>query len=158
MPQAYTTDLNRSPDPSRHRALVQSILDFWRVQDVEQTLSGLSEGILYQLYTFHNARPSLQLLTGKDAVRTMMFEVLAQFDYLHYEPTVLDVSGGIGRVQIQFDLRHRASGERLTGSKRQFYVIGDHVITRINEFHDTALVAAFLRLTQSTGESVRFRL
>ena len=150
MPQAYATNLNRSPDSSRHRALVQSVLDYWRVQDVERTLSALSEDILYQLYTFHDARPSLQLLTGKDAVRTMMFEVLAQFDYLRYEPTVLDVSSGVARVQIQFDLRHRTTGERLIGSKRQFYVIGDHVITRINEFHDTALVSAFLRFIQST--------
>ena len=150
MPQAYAINLHRSPDSSRHRALVQSVLDYWRVQDVERTLSALSEDILYQLYTFHDARPSLQLLTGKDAVRTMMFEVLAQFDYLRYEPTVLDVSSGVARVQIQFDLRHRTTGERLIGSKRQFYVIGDHVITRINEFHDTALVSAFLRFIQST--------
>lgn len=131
------------------RAVIEQALDYWQAQDVEQTLAMYDEQILYRLYTFHDARPSVKLLKGRDAVREMMFDVLMRFDYLRYNSTILSVSDGTARVQIQFDLRHRSTGEHLTGSKRQFYMVAGGKIQRINEFHDEAMLAAFARLIQA---------
>jgi ketosteroid isomerase-like protein len=133
-----------------YRVLSQT-LAYWQAQDVEQTVSMYSEDIVYRSFSFHKSRPSVQLLRGHDEIRDMLFHVLAEFDYLRYDPVILDVTGQMARVQVQFDLRHRQSGERLTGSKRQFYAIGDGKVQRINQFHDEAMVAAFFRMIRGAS-------
>lgn len=129
--------------------VLKRALSYWQAQDVEQTLTQYSETIVYRLFSFHNAIPAVQVLRGRDAVRDMMFDVLTQFDYVRYEPAILDVNGAIARVHVQFELQHRASGQRLSGSTRQFFVVGDGLVQRINQFHDEALVTAFVRLVRS---------
>ena len=87
-------------------------------------------------------------LRGKEAVRTALFDILVQFDYLHYASDILDVRDGVARVQSRFVLRHRPTRRSLSGSKRQRIVISGGEIVRIDEYHDVALVDAFMRLTQ----------
>lgn len=129
-------------------ALIEDSLRYWRVQDVELTLSTYADDVVYRLYTFQNQEPGFADLRGKDAVRTALYDILSQFDYLSYTSDILDVSDGVGRVQSRFVLRHRMSGESLSGSKRQRIAIAAGEIVRIDEYHDLALVNAFMRLTQ----------
>ena len=71
------------------------------------------------------------------------------FDYLAYSSDLLELYDGVARVQCQFVLRHRASGESLSGSKRQRLYVEQGEIVRIDEYHDIAMVNAFMRLTKS---------
>ena len=137
----------RSAGPAAFEVVKQA-LAYWKVQDVEQTLAHYSEDIVYRSFTFHNAFPTVQVLRGRDEIRDMMFDVLAQFDYIRYEPVTIDVIGGIAHVQVAFDLRHRTSGEHLSGSKWQFFVVSGGQIQRIHQFHDETLVTAFLRMAR----------
>lgn len=141
-----------------HHGLIETILRYWSVQDVEQTLGLCADTVVYQLNIAPGTTGLLvppeagcQAATieqhGKDAVRAMMYDVLAKFDYLHYETTILDIHDGVARIHIDYMLRHRATGEELTGSKRFVLGIEDGLVARIDEYLDAARVGAFLRLT-----------
>lgn len=132
-----------------HQTLIETTLKFWAVQDVEQTLGMLSDDVVYQIYNVATAAPFAGATRGKDALRTRLYDILAAFDYLHYEPILLDVRDGVARVQTCFVLRHRASREQLSGSKRFVCTINDGAIARIDEYHDAALFSAFMGLTRS---------
>lgn len=130
----------------RDGMLVEEAIAYWSVQDVEATLGLLSDDIVYQLYVCKSALPFGGETRGKDAVRAMLFEILAAFDYIAYEPVILAVRGGVARIQTRYVMRHRASGEQLSGSKRFVCTMKDGAITLIVEYHDAPLVEAFMRL------------
>ena len=132
-----------------HRELIETTLRFWRVHDVEQTLVTIADDIVYQIYTAQSATPLSGQTSGKEAFGDFLYELLAHFDYLSYEPTILEVHDGVARIQTQYVLRHRASGETLEGSKRSVCTITNDLIARIDEYHDAALVEAFMRLTKA---------
>jgi ketosteroid isomerase-like protein len=128
------------------RKLIERALAFWSVQDVEQTLEAFSDDIVYQLYICQSALPFGGETRGKEAVRTMLFDILAQFDYVSYEPWILSVTAGVARIQTRYVMRHRASEEELAGSKRFVCTIKRGRITLIVEYHDAPLVKAFMEL------------
>ena len=51
------------------------------------------------------------------------------------------------RVQVQFVYHHRETGGNLSGSKRLVFTVKNDLIVRVEEFHDAAMVEAFMRLT-----------
>ena len=83
---------------------------------------------------------------GKNEVRAMLYALLADFDYLHYDARMRDTLGGVVRVNARYTLRHRATGEVLTGTKRFVCHVEGELLARVDEFQDAALVAAFRRL------------
>jgi ketosteroid isomerase-like protein len=135
------------------RAVIEAVLRFWSVQDVEQTLACFSDDIVYQLYMCRSATPFGGEVIGIDDVRDLLFDILADFDYVRYEPTVLSVHDGVARIQTAYVLRHRASGEELGGSKRFICTLQNQRITRVFEYHDVALVEAFLRHAKGVAPS-----
>ena len=52
------------------------------------------------------------------------------------------------RVQVSFVYHHRRTGENLVGTKRLVIRLKDGLIVRVDEYHDAALIEAFMRLTQ----------
>ncbi len=143
-----------------HNELVETILNYWSVQDVEATLAMCTETVQYRLNIAPGntgllvppveecSQPAFIEKRGKEAVRAMMYDVLSKFDYVHYETTILDICDGIARVQIQYTLRHMATGEELTGSKRFVLTVEHDLVAGIDEYLDAARVEAFLLLTQ----------
>jgi len=103
-----------------------------------------------------------------------MQHMLTEWDYLVYDPKVLGVTlgfpdvdsqgSGVGgpapgeadaptvdspilaRVQTRYSLRHRPSGETLSGTKRVALRIEDRIVRRIDEYQDRALVLTFMSL------------
>jgi ketosteroid isomerase-like protein len=129
--------------------VIQAALKYWRVQDVEALLSTYADDVVYHVYTFQDATPRFAEFGSKEAVRALLYDVLAAFDYLFYASDLLELRDGVARVQSQFVLRHRLSGESLSGSKRQRIQVANDKIVRIDEYHDIAMVNAFMRLTKS---------
>jgi len=127
---------------------VEAVLTYWAVQDVEMTVSLFAEDIVYQLYVSRSAKPYGIERTGKEAVKGMLYDLLAEFDYLTYEADILEVSRGVARIQQRYVLRHRSSGEELAGSKRFVCTLQNGLFTRIHEYHDAALVEAFMKLAK----------
>lgn len=131
-----------------HQDLIETTLQYWSAQDVERTLELVSDNVVYQLYISQTALPYGGETRGKDDFRDVLFDILAQFDYLSYEPVILGICGDVARVQTRCVLHHRASGHELDMSKRSVFRIKHGLIVRIDEYLDAALVESFMRLAQ----------
>jgi ketosteroid isomerase-like protein len=144
MPTAPAMD--RTRDEMADRALIERFLKYWVAGDVEQVVSLLSDDVVYQLFISQTALPYGGEWRGPDAVKDVFFDMLATFDCIEFEPTILYVTDGRARCQSRYVYRHRASGEWLTGTSRLVVRIRDGAIERLDEFHDDALLQAFARL------------
>lgn len=136
-----------------NRAVVGSFLACWSVQDVEMTIAHVHDDFVYALYISETALPYGGETRGKDNVRAVLYAILAEFDYLRYEPEVISVEGDVVRVTVAFTYHHRRTGENLSGTKRFVIHLKDGLMARIDEYHDAAKVEAFMRLTAQRTEA-----
>jgi ketosteroid isomerase-like protein len=128
------------------RAVVESLLACWRVQDVEMAMTHAADDIVYTLFISETALPFAGETRGKASLRNVLYTILSDFDYLQYDPAIVAVEDDIVRVQVQFTYHHRPSGGDLAGSKRMVMTVNDGLITRIDEYHDARMVESFMKL------------
>lgn len=142
-------------------AVALAATGYWAVQDVEMTISTFAEDIIYQLYACRSARVIVIERCGRESVRDMLYDVLADFDYDSCQYDILQADNGVVRVQSRYVMRHRASGEVLAGSKRFVCAVKNGLFTRVHEYTDAALVEAFFKLAkwrlQEDGSSASIR-
>jgi len=103
------------------------------------------------VYTIHNGRdasPLAGVYRGLDACRDLGYAMLAEFDYLNYEPTIVGVEDNIVRAQVNFRYRHRATGNIIEGSRRLVFEIKDDLIYRLDSYEDTLRLEAFMRMSR----------
>jgi len=137
--------LKRGPMNTNHKLMV-SLIESWQAEDVEQTLALCHADVVFVLNADAETLPYAVEARGKAAVRTLMSEMLAVWERLSYSQALLGTDGDIGRVQTSYKLRHRPSGEILSGTKRSVVQIRDGLVTEIKQHEDAARLAAFLRL------------
>lgn len=130
-----------------NRAVAASFLACWSVQDVEMTLQHVDESVVYALYISETALPFGGETRGKANCRDVLYAILADFDHLKYEPAIVGVKGDVVRARVEIAYRHRQTGGMLTGSKRLLITVKNGLIVRVEEYHDAAMVEAFMRLT-----------
>jgi len=104
--------------------------------------------VVYSIYNGGDALPFSGVYRGLEACRELGYAVLAEFDYLDYEPTIISVDGCIVRAHVFFRYRHRASGNVIDGSRRLVFEIRDGLIARIDSYEDAAKFEAFMRLAR----------
>ena len=108
------------------------------------------------VYTIHNgegASPFCGSYDSPDAIRNLAYTVLAEFDYLKYEPTIIHVDGDMVRAQVLFRYRHRATGNVIEGSRRLLFKVEDVLIKRLDSFEDARRLEAFIRMTRESAPS-----
>jgi ketosteroid isomerase-like protein len=135
------------------RSVVASFFECWRVQDVEMALVHLHPDIVYVIHNGPDASPLAGVYCGIEQVRELGYTVLAEFDYVHYEPTIVSDDGNIVRGRVVFGLRHRVSGFIIEGSQRSLFEVRDGLITRVDIYEDARLVEAFMRLARGSAPS-----
>jgi hypothetical protein len=79
--------------------------------------------------------------------------MLAEFDYLHYEPTIVGVENHIVRAQVNFRYRHRETGNIIEGSRRLVFEIKDDLMYRLDSYEDTLRLEAFMRMSREVPPS-----
>jgi ketosteroid isomerase-like protein len=129
-------------------SIVASWIACWAAQDVELTLAHLHEGIVYKVHTSREVLPFGGEKRGQEALRDLMFTVLADFDVLLYAPSFIRINGNGARAHVSYVYRHRATGEVLEGTRRLLIQIRDGLIQRIDGYYDDRMVEAFMRLTR----------
>lgn len=139
------------------RAVIASFFACWRVQDLEMALVHVHPEIVYELHNGPDASPLAGVYRGIDRVRDLGYSVLAEFDYIRYEPTIVGVDGDIVRAQVIFGLRHRVSGHVIEGSQRSVFVVRDGLIRSIDVYEDALMVAAFMRLARGSAPADGWR-
>jgi ketosteroid isomerase-like protein len=130
------------------REVVETYFKYWGAQDIDLASSLFHDSIVYKLHVDANDLLFGREWRGVDACRNAMFSILAEFDYLSYEPTILSVRGNVVRTQIRFKYFHRRTSGILEGTRRLVFKIKGEMIVRIDGYHDAHLVEAFMRLTQ----------
>jgi ketosteroid isomerase-like protein len=129
------------------RSVVASFFACWSVQDLEMALSHLHPEVVYTLHNGPDALPFSGSYRGIDSCRDLGYTVLAQFDYIGYEPTIVSAKERVVQVHVVSRLRHRATGNVIEGSQRSVFQVDDGLITRIDIFEDAPRIEAFMKMT-----------
>ncbi len=130
------------------RSVVESFFASWRVQDAELTVTHFHDDALYTIHNGAAALPFSGVFRGREGYRELAYAVLAEFDYLKYDPTILGVDGDVVRARVDYTYHHRATGNRIAGTRRLRFEIKDGLIYRLDGFDDAPRFEAFMRLTQ----------
>lgn len=85
-------------------------------------------------------------MAGKTAIEASLREMRRQFEYLVYRPHNLVADGDVVRLRVEHIYEHRASGAVLSGNFRLVFTVREGKIVRGEEYHDRAMVEAFMRL------------
>jgi len=130
------------------RSVVASFLAYWSVQDLEMALAHGHPDVVYTIHNGRDASPLAGVYRGVEACRDLGYAMLAEFDYLNYEPTIVAVEDAIVRAQVNFRYRHRATGNIIEGSRRLVFEIRDDLIYRLDSYEDTLRLEAFMRMSR----------
>jgi ketosteroid isomerase-like protein len=130
------------------RRVVEGIIKAWSTQDVETALSYASDDFVYALHVSEEMVPFAGTSEGKEAVCDTLHTMLEIFDYLKFDQNVIGVSGEIVRVQTQFKLHHRRTGENPEGSIRTIFTVRNGLAIRCDEYLDQHLIETFMRLVR----------
>lgn len=118
----------------------------WGSGDIDGTLDLLDEDCIYTLHISEDLLPVGGETRGKAAIGAALRQLRRDYHYMMYHGFNQVSDGDIVRQQVHFMYRHRASGEVLRGTFRIHFVVSNGRITRAEEYHDRAMVEAFLRL------------
>lgn len=130
------------------RELIAETLNVWGTQDVETTFERVADDVVYALHFDEDLAPYAGVTYGKEAMKVAFYGMIAEFDYLKYEPVILGADGDVVRVQTQFRYHHRRTAATLEGSMRTIFTVKDGLIVRCEEYLDRGLVESFMRLTR----------
>jgi ketosteroid isomerase-like protein len=135
------------------RSVVVSFFAFWSVQDLEMAVAHGHPDIVYTIHNGRDASPFSGAYRGREGCRDLGYAVLAEFDYLAYEPTIVSVEDSIVRAHVFFRYRHRATGNLIEGSRRLVFEIRDGLIYRLDSYEDSRRLEAFMRMSRRAEPS-----
>lgn len=135
-----------TPTEAEARRIIEQVYAAWNAGDIDRMLTFFCDDLVYhsntggfdgEPITIHDKGPfrelySSVLVAAESSVAVTNF----QFDQ------------GIARTQQTAITRHRTTGHELVGSYRQLTEFRDGKISKVEQFHDAARMAAFWRLIQ----------
>lgn len=130
------------------RELVAEIIELWAAQDVESAFAYVADDVVYALHIDEDLAPFAGVTHGREAMMAAFYNMIQQYDYLHWEPVIVGCEGNVVRIQTQFRLHHRRTGADLEGSMRTVITMRNDLMVRCEEFLDRGLVESFMRLAQ----------
>ncbi len=131
--------------------IVQRYWDAWSVRDKTAALACLAGNVELTVHIPQDTLPFGGLTVGRAAVSDRMQTSIEQFERLYYITTIITADAKRVRGRISFSVRHRMTGETIDGFARQIFEVKNGLITRIQEYHDTERLKAFMRLVSSTA-------
>jgi ketosteroid isomerase-like protein len=134
---------------------VRALWRAWQKRDKAATLALLSDSIVFALLVPQEVLPFGGETVGKASVSDRLQTILEQFDTLSYEGKVTRTLGETVHGMVAYRFRHKVTRETIDGVMRHVIQVRDGRIVRINEYHDIALVRAFMRLvSHSAAEQI----
>jgi ketosteroid isomerase-like protein len=115
-------------------------------EDPAGCMMKVTPDVVYRLNVSRDLLPLGGETVGWDAVNSVMLGIREVFDYLVYNPRILSVADNVVRARIELMLRHKPSGEILTGQMRSVFTVRDGLIARVDEYVDAPMVESFMRL------------
>jgi len=109
-------------------------------------LEAVAAHIVYVQYIDREIAPFGGVSIGKGVLLRRLEMILELFHIEHYRLLQLQVDGLSGRSVIEYEYRHRPTGEVIAGHLRHELWIRDGQIARYREYLDRPRVEAFMRL------------
>lgn len=132
-------------------ALVREAYDLWASGSIDDFMQFIDPGIAYALRADPAVVPFGGSLSGEAAFRVHLNGLREIFSYLYYTPSRFKWVDGVVHFRVDFSLRHKSSGQILTGFVGQAVTVRAGRITSIEEFPDVKLLEAFFAMTSSGG-------
>lgn len=126
--------------------VVRTFLRAWVDNDVPTAMTFIAPDARYILYISNDLLPFGGETAGRDNIERVLRQIRVDYEYLLFRPYNFKVDGDVVRLRVEFMYRHVASGEVLSGRFRLIMRLRDGLIVQADEYHDRALVEAFLRL------------
>lgn len=131
------------------RKILDATHDAWSKGDIDRLVSYFVDDMIYWSNTGANGEP--WIIEGKEAYSAHLkgiasvAESVTVSEHFHF-------SDGIARAKIDGYIRHRQTGHVLSGTYRQIMTFRGLKVSRVDEFHDAAKMAAFWHLVMCDVE------
>src|SRR5262245_59110330 len=129
-------------------SVVRGCYAAWSERDLERILGYLSEDCVYDLHVPPDVLAFAGRHVGRDAIRRCLEAILAEFSFLAHAVDWLVVDGEVARSRVVYYYRHNESGDQLDGCLRHQWRVVDGRVASIDEYHDVALLKAFLDMVR----------
>ena len=126
--------------------VVRTALSAYAAQDFETFLAQLADDVVYTLWLDETVLPFAGEARGKSEFGGRLALMHRAFDYVLWRPLSVNIQGEIATNQIEFMLKHRATGEMVTGRCRFVTRVVDGRVVQVDEHHDRERIQAFMRL------------
>lgn len=133
--------VSHDPEDSTRRFLA-----LWAAGEIDACMGFIAEDAVYALYISRDVVPFGGETVGRANIEAALRQIRCQWDYLLFRPYNFAAKGDIVRARVEHMYRHRASGAVLSGHFRLVFKLRDRLIVRADEYHDRAMVEAFVRL------------
>jgi ketosteroid isomerase-like protein len=129
--------------------LVEGLYAARRNMDVPTMMAFCHDDIVFIFNADPDKIGSGDVLVGKAASLAHMGRFIATWEPISNEVGPLICDGNRVRARIEFKLRHRASGQVLSSTKRQEWTVRDGRIASLTEHLDDHGIAAFMRMAEA---------
>ncbi len=140
----------RRPGPSvesnERETIVRRFLALWAAGNIEACVDFFADDAVYALYISREAVPCGGETAGRQNIEAALRQIRLAWEYLVFRPHSFVTVGDTVRLRVEHMYRHRASGEVLSGTFRLVFKLRDGLLVRADEYHDRAMVEAFVRL------------
>jgi ketosteroid isomerase-like protein len=124
---------------------------FYQIGDIDGVMSLVADTCTYTVHFAEDLVQHAGRWEGAEQIRRGIQLARSNYKYLVYHPVITGVDGDNVRVRVDLICWHRASGEQISMTFTQEYVVNDGKIVRGDEYHDRAKLEAYFRLMQMTA-------
>jgi hypothetical protein len=128
------------------RSVVEAFVKYWGVQDIERTVELHAEDAVSRVHFNHPEVGMSGEVRGREKIAEGLYENLAQWHYLSFEPTIMSIEGDTARVHIAFEYEHAKTSTRIASTQRMVVVVKNGLLSQVDSYYDVEKVAAFMRL------------
>lgn len=133
-------------DAEEPRTILTGFCRVWKNQDLAGALDFVHDNVVYAMFIPQEVVPFGGETLGKPAMADRMRMIIAQFETLRFEETIIKVDNDLGYARVAYAFRHKMTGETIEGFMRIVVRVQEGLIIDHKEYHDVEKVRAFMRL------------
>jgi ketosteroid isomerase-like protein len=134
-------------------SVVRACYAAWSASDIAALLTQFHENGRYVLHVPTDILPFGGEHIGQSAVAACMQAMLNTFSFQAFAVDWVTIDHETARAQVVFYLDHTESGQHFDGRLRHVWQLDGGKVIRLDEYHDTARLGAFLQMVRSLGRS-----
>jgi ketosteroid isomerase-like protein len=133
--------------------IVEAIYASWRARDLAALMAYCGDDIVFTIHVPQDSGAFAGESCGRTAMLARLKMIVAEFDFLRFEPGTPIIDGERVKVLVDFHGRHISSGQDIVCRLRHVWHFAGGRLVRIDEFHDGEMVRAFMNLARATAAS-----